>query len=620
MQVDDIHGILADIASEPIEQWRSLLEHSFPGRPGLVEQGLLWLRADREHAHDEAAPPSLGLLGNERYDLTLRLAAGTTASVWRAHDRKLGRNVAVKVFHAATDSDSSSELSEARAASDVISDYVVRVLDVHDGAHPYIVMEVVAEHDAEHDELAIGESAASTRPRSVDEAARWVMEVARGVRDAHLRNVFHRDLKPHNVLITPISRHARIADFGLALSAANDQAGRSSLLVKTGPSGPVSIAGTPEYMAPEQARGLPINLDPLDNDERQTLVSIDVWGLGALAYDLLVGRPPWLANRTTDEEPWEVAASGATPPPMQRTREGERIPASLRRIIDKALAHEPRDRYSSASQIAIELEAFLAHRPTSHDRTLAARAALWTKRNPQLTITGVVALVLAAITLVAYSSVVRLRDERRALDTEMQRQQADEAALAQRNGQIRTELAKTEAQLQSEGKELSTLEAALADEKKTYGALLAAKEKALHDANTATRELVDELGTARADRRAVEVDEAMYQKFWETSRADTERAAKDRDQAQQDRDAARNERDGLRKERDTAAADRDQARVERDEAVARLTTALAAAKSNATRSVGSDAAVIDASGSAPPLTTPKPEKPVAADAHVTNQP
>ncbi|MEO8845309.1 MAG: protein kinase [Kofleriaceae bacterium] len=601
MSTDDVHGILAEIATQPCEQWRVLLEHQFPDRPAIVEQGLLWLRADEEKLEDETAAPSLGTSGNDRYELTLRLASGTTASVWRAHDRKLGRNVAVKVFHASSDADTSLELMEARAACDVISDYVVRVLDVHDGVRPYIVMELVAEHDADRDELAIGVSAASARPRSVEEAARWVMEVARGVRDAHLRNVFHRDLKPHNVLITPISRHARIADFGLALSAANDQIGRSSLLIKTGPHGPVSIAGTPEYMAPEQARGLPINLDPLDNDERQTLVGIDVWGLGALAYDLLAGRPPWLANRSTDEEPWEVAASGAVSPPLDRMPDGERIPASLRRVVEKAMSAAPEQRYSSAGQIASELEAFLARRPTSLDRTLALRAMLWSRRNPQLTITAVVALILAAVTLVAYASVRHLRDERIALTAEMSQQQQDEAALQTRNVQIRGELGKTEAQLKTEGEELTLLESALADEKKVYGALLAAKEKALHDATTATRELVDELGSVRTDRRTAELGESMYRKFWEAARADADRAVKDRDQAQQERNTARTERDGLKKERDGATAERDQARIERDQAtrdVARLTAELTTATAKATVSDAATA-VVDAGANSP---------------------
>ena len=340
-------------------------------------------------------------------------------------------------------------------------------------------------------------------------------------------------------------------------------------------------------MAPEQARGLPIDLDPLDNDERSILVGIDVWGLGALAYDLLAGRPPWLANRSADEEPWEVAASGAIPPPLERMRDGERIPAPLRRIVEKAMSQDPERRYSSAGQLASELEAFLARRPTSLDRAITLRAMLWSRRNPQLTITGVVALILATMTLVAYASVRHLRDQRLALTAEMTQQQSDEAALKTRNMQIRGELGKTESQLKTEGEELTLLESALADEKKVYGALLAAKEKALHDATTATRELVGELGSVRTDRRTAELGESMYRKFWEAARADADRAVKDRDQAQQDRDAARTERDGLKKERDGATTERDQARVERDQAtrdVARLTAALTAATAKADES------------------------------------
>jgi len=330
---DDVLGVLAEVAEQPTDQWPELLASRFPGQSAMVQQALLWLRAGLDQPEDEAAPPSLGKASDERYELTLRLAAGARGAVWRAYDRKLGRDVAIKVFHGTGDG-ASLELQEARAACDVISDHVVRVLDVHDGGvRPYIVMEVVAEHDARRGELALGAAASSCRPDSVEEAARWVMEVARGVRDAHLRNVFHRDLKPQNVLITPISRRARIADFGLALSAATDRLGRSStVLVKRGASGPVSIAGTPEYMSPEQARGLPINLDPFDVEERKILVGVDVWGLGALAYGLLSGGPPWFANASGDE-PWEIAASGTPPRPLHRTLEGARIPTPLRRII-----------------------------------------------------------------------------------------------------------------------------------------------------------------------------------------------------------------------------------------------------------------------------------------------
>jgi hypothetical protein len=606
---DDVLGILAEIAERPIDEWPQLLASRFPDHPAMVPQALLWLRAGLEKAEDDAAPPSLGKLGDERYELTLRLASGATATVWRARDRKLDRNVAIKVFHGRSDG-TSIELQEARAACDVISDHVVRVLDVHDGGvRPYIVMELVAEHDAQLDELALGAAASSCRPASVQEAARWVMDVARGVHDAHLRNVFHRDLKPENVLITPISRRARIADFGLALSAATDQLGRSSsVLVKRGAAGPVSIAGTPEYMSPEQARGLPINLDPLHAEERKLLVGIDVWGLGALAYDLLSGRPPWLATSGGGDEPWEVAASGASPPPLHCTRHGAPIPAPLRRILEKAMAPKLADRYTSAGHVAGELEAFLARRPTSLDRSYAVRAALWCRRNPQLTMAGVVALILATLTLATYSSVVRLREERFVLTAKVARQRNEEDAIKARASQTRAELEKTKNQLKDEVQELSVLENDLEDEKKTYAAVLAAKDKALNDAGAATRELVDELTAARNDRRTMESERALYKQFWETARADGERIAKDRDQARNDREAARAAREAMKKERDAVSVERDQARAERDlsgREIARLTAALAAANArlsmagNASRAGIASEASLDAGGAGP---------------------
>ncbi|MEO7731193.1 MAG: protein kinase [Kofleriaceae bacterium] len=571
--------MLAELAEQPIAQWRHLLARAFPDQPALVQQCLLWLHAGRQASQDEAAPPSLGSAGDERYELTLRLAAGATATVWRAHDRKLGRTVAVKVFGAPAGA--SHELQEARAASDVISDHVVRVLDVHEGpGRPYIVMELVAEHDEQRGELALGAAASSCRPRGVDEAVRWLLDVTRGVRDAHLRNVFHRDLKPQNVLITPISRRARIADFGLALSAGHDPDGFGSFGIVARRTAAVSIAGTPEYLSPEQARGLPIQLDPLRFEHRSMLVAIDVWGLGALAYDLLGGRPPWRAATNDAEEPWEVAASGATPPPLVRALHGPRIPSSLRRVVGKAMALEPHDRYTSAGQLARELEAVLARRPTSLDRSPASRAALWCQRNPQLTITGVVALALAMMTLVTYASVQRLRDQRRTLTTEMRQQQVEADEIKHRAGALRGELERTKRQLQTEGQALAGLERDLRDDQKTYAALIAAKDQALHDASAATRGLIEQLTSARAERRTGESELTLYRQFWDTARADRDRVTRERDQLQRERDTARTERDAANREREAVSAERDRARSERDQVtrdLARLSADLVAA-------------------------------------------
>ena len=88
------------------------------------------------------------------------------------------------------------------------------------------------------------------------------------------------------------------------------------------------------------------------------LVAIDVWGLGAIAYELLSGRSPWLPRRReSDLSAWEIAASSERPPALERTRDGERIPPRLRRVIEKAMSTDPKARYASAAAVANELQA-----------------------------------------------------------------------------------------------------------------------------------------------------------------------------------------------------------------------------------------------------------------------
>ena len=143
-----IRDTLARIASRPSSEWERRIAEEFPGDPGMRMQALLWLHADREGVDLEGAPPSLGEAADERYELTVRLGdVGATAAVWHAVDRRLGRNIAIKVFHERNESEALDQvLAEARAASDVISEHVVRVLDVQYGdGRPYIVMELISE-------------------------------------------------------------------------------------------------------------------------------------------------------------------------------------------------------------------------------------------------------------------------------------------------------------------------------------------------------------------------------------------------------------------------------------------------------------------------------------------
>jgi len=90
---------LGRIAARPPSEWSKRLAQEFPGDPAMRMQALLWLHAEREGPAAEGAPPSLGAVADERYELSLCLDSGSTSSVWQAFDRRLGRGVAIKVFH-----------------------------------------------------------------------------------------------------------------------------------------------------------------------------------------------------------------------------------------------------------------------------------------------------------------------------------------------------------------------------------------------------------------------------------------------------------------------------------------------------------------------------------------
>jgi len=558
-------GVLAEIEASPRGAWAKLLRLRFPNDPSLVKQALIWLHAGRGDDLP-GTMPSLGA-GGDRFELAVVLDSGATAQVWKAYDRKLGRHVAIKVFHAHASSMIQQSLAEARASSEVISEHVVRVHDVHDADPPYLVLELVGEHEPGGGSLELGASAASCRPRDLAEAVRWVRDVARGVCDAHLHNVFHRDLKPHNVLITPVSRRAKIADFGLAISAATATDTSSSPgLVLRGPSGPARIAGTPEYMAPEQARGLPLSLDARDAACRRTLVAVDVWGLGALAYDLLSGAPPWRAEGGSAA--WEIAATGRLPPRLERTAAGEPIAPRLRKIVERALAPVPADRYASASEIADELDAYLARRPTSFDRSAPVRCWLWVRRNPHLTVTAAVALSLATMSLAAYRTVAGLRERSRDLAAEIRQVERDKQALAAKAREERRQLDETELSLRTQTTSLAAVRRTLSDTKVEYQAIVAAKTRELATADAATRQLSEQLTAARSDRDIAEKGRDLYETFWSRARDEAAQATTERDAARRERDAAQTERDQSVKDRDAARAARTQAERARDEAVA----------------------------------------------------
>lgn len=386
----------------------------------------------RVERRQQPAPPGAerrDLLA-DRYELLELLGRGSSASVWHAYDKRLAREVALKIFHLGNEDreDLGRALREAKAASHIVSDHVVRIRDVAWGGArgAYIDMELCA--DFVDGELVVGRSMAHTPARNLREAVRWVMEAAQGVQTAHELRVFHRDLKPDNILIRPASRSALVTDFGLA---------RQPLWREEDDDTPLPGAdlgrtwqevqhyvGTPPYMAPEQAEGLFRHLARLPRDpataadpaalaDENRLARIDVYGLGAILYEALAGHPPYQPREATSDRTQEAmdvlsqVRTGAPPALRGQTRvlrsrgEGRRfrVPRRLERIVRKAMARQPRDRYATPTALARDLQRFLDNQPTSFERRrYHERAVLWSARNwrpllaSTLAVTGFVGL------------------------------------------------------------------------------------------------------------------------------------------------------------------------------------------------------------------------------------
>jgi serine/threonine-protein kinase len=297
----------------------------------------------------EPPDPWLGRIVDKRYRVTARIGSGGMGVVYRVEHLHLGKTAAMKVL--APDSVANPEMvrrfrTEAQAVSKLDHPNVVQTFDFGqvDGAL-YLVMEYINGEDL---------SAIIRRegPWSFTRAARLFGQVCSGLVDAHEAGVVHRDLKPENLMVVRRrdgSEHVKVLDFGLAKlrERATDPHlpghGQYHSMASSGG----QVIGTPYYMAPEQVRG-----EPLD-------ARADLYSVGATLYRVLTGVPPFdapspmsvLAKHITDE---------VVPP---RTRAPERaLPAEADRIVLRAMAKAPADRYGSAIEMREDLERALAAR------------------------------------------------------------------------------------------------------------------------------------------------------------------------------------------------------------------------------------------------------------------
>ena len=305
------------------------------------------------------------------YEILEELGRGGMGVVYKARHLNLNRIVALKMLltgqHAGAKERDRFD-REAGIVAQFHHPHIVQVYEKGDrNCVPYLAMEY-CEGGSLKDRLGGG----SLPPR---EAARTARSLAEAIAHAHARNVVHRDLKPDNVLLTQ-DGILKITDFGLALLL--DEQTR---LTSRG-----AMIGTPGYMAPEQAAGWYDQLGP----------AADVYGLGAILYTLLTGRPPFV-SRSFDELLRQVLGAE----PIRPRNLDPNVPRDLETICLKCLEKQPRHRYATAQQLADDLGRFLDDKPIAA-RPVGSldRAWRWCRRNrvvAGLATAAVALLVLAAV-------------------------------------------------------------------------------------------------------------------------------------------------------------------------------------------------------------------------------
>lgn len=280
-------------------------------------------------------PEMMGRLGN--FDVERVIGRGGTGIVFKGFDTELNRPIAIKVLspHLATSGLARQRFArEARASAAIVDENVMAIHAIEpDGKLPYFVMPFVAGDSLQNYVEKRG-------PLEVKDIFRIAIQIASGLRAAHLQGLIHRDVKPANIMLENGCNRVLIADFGLARAADDVSITRTGL-----------VAGTPRYMSPEQAMAKPV-------DSRS-----DLFSLGSTIYFMATGRAPFqgdnvmaVLNQICDSEP------------RMLREENPDCPFLLEEIVEKLLAKNPAERFQTATELHTILNQCLAHlqQPTSH--------------------------------------------------------------------------------------------------------------------------------------------------------------------------------------------------------------------------------------------------------------
>jgi serine/threonine protein kinase/tetratricopeptide (TPR) repeat protein len=374
------------------------------------------------------------------YDILEELGRGGMGVVYKARHRRLQRLVALKMVLAGAHAGQvglARFRAEAEAVAKLLHPNIVQIFETgeHEG-RPYFSLEYVEGGSLDQ---RIGKS--PTSPRG---AAQLVETLARTMEVAHQRGIVHRDLKPANILLAKVSSQSsatrgrdtdssslpadhwsktttpKIADFGLAKRTDDDSSQTQS----------GAILGTPSYMAPEQAGGKNREIGP----------AVDIYALGAILYELLVGRPPFKAGNPIDTVRQVIEQEPVPPRQLE-----PRVPYDLETICLKCLEKDPARRFATAAELADDLRRFVEGDPI-HARPTPAWERAWKwgrRRKTTVALLATISLAIAGgVLFVVWHNVslrgkldVALAQERRARQREMDAVREQHLSLIQQEGQ-----------------------------------------------------------------------------------------------------------------------------------------------------------------------------------------
>jgi serine/threonine-protein kinase len=265
------------------------------------------------------------MLLSDRYRFEKKVGEGGMAAVFKAHDLELDEYVAIKIFTREVSDEGAvarfkQELSLSRRLS---HPNIIRLYDIGSWhGFRYISMELLLGQDLNN--YLVG------RPIDFKIALDWLIQSAQGLQGAHDRGVIHRDVKPHNIFVCD-DGVVKVMDFGIAKRQSTPGVTVGNL-----------IAGTPDYMSPEQIHGF-----------SSVTHSTDIYALGVVAYQLFTGTLPFMHEELLPLLMMHI--NDAPPPPRSRNRD---IPNELERIILRLLEKKPEERFSTCAALADALQNF----------------------------------------------------------------------------------------------------------------------------------------------------------------------------------------------------------------------------------------------------------------------